>query len=71
MQLEWARPGVLRITSHAYEFAALIAAARFVVESAPDGIPEEALEQMRRVLGEYDAQLSGLRERSSHDVDDT
>ncbi|MFE5913495.1 hypothetical protein ACFQ6B_31035 [Streptomyces wedmorensis] len=61
MQLEWARPGVLRATAHAFEFAALVAAARFVAESAPSEIPEEALDQLRKVLDEYDAQTARLR----------
>ncbi|MEU7134088.1 hypothetical protein [Streptomyces sp. NPDC046261] len=64
MQLEWARPGVLRVTSHAYEFAALVAAARYVAESAPDEMPDEALEELRRLLADYDAQLSGLLEKA-------
>lgn len=62
MQLEWARPGVLRATAHAFEFAALVAAARFVAESAPSEIPQEALEQLRQVLQDYDAQALRLRE---------
>ncbi|MGW8361582.1 hypothetical protein ACWGK1_13550 [Streptomyces wedmorensis] len=61
MQLEWARPGVLRATAHAFEFAALVAAARFVAESAPSEIPEEALDQLRKVLDEYDVQTARLR----------
>jgi hypothetical protein len=62
MHLEWARPGVLRATAHAFEFAALVAAARFVAESAPPDIPQEALEQLRQVLHDYDAQALRLRE---------
>ena len=60
MQLEWARPGVLRVTSHAYEMAALVAAARYVTESAPADIPEGALDHLREVLKEYDAQAKRL-----------
>ncbi|MEV8524940.1 MULTISPECIES: hypothetical protein [unclassified Streptomyces] len=60
MQLEWARPGVLRVTSHAYEMAALVAAARYVTDSAPPDIPQEALEHLREVLREYDAQTQRL-----------
>ncbi|MFF7727687.1 hypothetical protein [Streptomyces sp. NPDC008001] len=60
MQLEWARPGVLRMTAHAYELAALIAAARYVAEAAPRELPEEALEQLKAVLDGYDAQASRL-----------
>ena len=52
MQLERVRPSVLRLTLHAYELAALIAAARLVAEK--DELPEEAAEQLRRVLASYD-----------------
>ncbi|MBO8191067.1 hypothetical protein ITI46_05050 [Streptomyces oryzae] len=62
MQLEWARPGVLRATAHIYEFSALVAAARHVAESAPPGIPAEALDGLRKVLADYDAQAEQLRE---------
>ncbi|MBT2478486.1 hypothetical protein [Streptomyces sp. ISL-94] len=62
MHLEWARPGVLRATAHAFEFAALVAAARVVAESAPPDIPQEALAQLRHVLHDYDAQALRLRE---------
>ncbi|ATW52167.1 hypothetical protein [Streptomyces peucetius] len=67
MHLEWARPGVLRATAHAFEFAALVAAARFVAESAPPDIPQEALEQLRQVLHDYDAQALRLHEAAPPD----
>jgi hypothetical protein len=52
VQLERVRPSVLRLTLHAYELAALIAAARLVAEK--DELPEEASEQLRQVLVSYD-----------------
>ena len=52
MQLERVRPTILRLTLHAYELAALIAAARLVLEE--DELPEEAAEQLRQVLASYD-----------------
>ncbi len=52
MQLERVRQSVLRLTLHAYELAALIAAARLVAEK--DELPEEAAEQLRQVLASYD-----------------
>ncbi|MFE0700970.1 hypothetical protein [Streptomyces sp. NPDC058872] len=64
MQLEWARPGILRATAHPFEFAALVAAARFVAESAPSDIPEESLDQLRNVLRDYDAQARRLHDTS-------
>ncbi|MGV9311270.1 hypothetical protein ACWDR0_03635 [Streptomyces sp. NPDC003691] len=60
MELERIRPTVLRGTFHAYELAALTAAARYVVESAPAEIPPEALEQLAVVLREYDDQVRSL-----------
>ncbi|WP_267243872.1 hypothetical protein [Streptomyces sp. PR69] len=62
MVLDWARPGVLNITSHAYEFAALVAAARYVAEAAPADIPPEALRQLRGILDDYDTQMARLRD---------
>ncbi|MCH0543385.1 hypothetical protein I3F58_28315 [Streptomyces sp. MUM 203J] len=61
MELEWARPGVLRATAHAYEFAALVAAARHLAESAPPDIPAEALADLRRVLDDFDTQRARLQ----------
>jgi hypothetical protein len=52
VQLERVLPTVLRLTLHAYELAALIAAARLVLEK--DELPEEAVEQLRQVLASYD-----------------
>lgn len=65
MRLEWARPGVVRATTHAYELAALVSAARLVAESDPPEVPPEALEQLRQILSEYDAQALRLREAPS------
>ena len=52
MHIERVRPSVLRLTLHAYELAALIAAARLVAEK--DELPKEAAEQLRQVLASYD-----------------
>ncbi|WP_438297273.1 hypothetical protein [Streptomyces sp. HUAS TT7] len=60
MELERIRPLVLRGTFHAYELAALIAAARYVVESAPAEIPTEALDQLNHLLTEYEHQVRNL-----------
>ncbi|MFD6230353.1 hypothetical protein ACFWFZ_26315 [Streptomyces sp. NPDC060232] len=67
MHLEWARPGILRATAHPLEFAALVAAARFVAESAPSDIPAESLEQLRHVLRDYDAQARRLHDTPAPD----
>ncbi|MEU2510942.1 hypothetical protein [Streptomyces syringium] len=60
MELERVRPMVLRGTFHAYELAALAAAARYVTESEPPELPAEALAQLRQVLEEYDRQVRDL-----------
>lgn len=60
MRLEWARPGVLRATAHVHEMSALVAAARYVAESAPAEIPPEALDHLRGVLADYDTQVRQL-----------
>jgi len=54
VQLERVRPTVLRLTLHAYELAALIAAARLVAQKGEEELPEEAAEQLRQVLVSYD-----------------
>ncbi|WP_240135578.1 hypothetical protein [Streptomyces sp. MUM 178J] len=53
---------MLNVTSHAYEFAALVAAARYVAEAAPEDIPPEALRQLRGILDDYDTQMARLRD---------
>ncbi len=54
MQLERVRTSVLRLTLHAYELAALIAAARLVAQKGEEELPEEAAQQLRQVLASYD-----------------
>ncbi|RKT19964.1 hypothetical protein BX285_4438 [Streptomyces sp. 1114.5] len=61
MQLERVRPTVLRATFHAYELAALTAAARYVVEAAPPDIPAESLQQLEQLLAAYDDQVRNLQ----------
>ncbi|QES47155.1 hypothetical protein DEJ50_04160 [Streptomyces venezuelae] len=63
MELERIRPTVLRGTFHAYELAALTAAARYVVESAPADVPAESLDQLEQLLTEYDRQVRKLAGR--------
>jgi hypothetical protein len=51
---------VLRLTLHAYELAGLMAAARYVVDSAPSEVPDTAREQLRGLLADYDEGLRRL-----------
>ena len=60
MELERVRPTVLRVTLHAYELAGLMAAVRYVVDSAPSGVPDAAREQLRGLLADYDEGLHRL-----------
>jgi hypothetical protein len=60
MELERLRTTVLRGTFHAYELAAMVAAVRYVLTTAPPEIPAESLDQLRRLLDDYDEQLRKL-----------
>lgn len=60
MELERVRPTVLRVTLHAYELAGLMAAVRYVVDSAPSEVPDAAHEQLRGLLADYDEGLHRL-----------
>jgi hypothetical protein len=60
VELERVRPTVLRVTLHAYELAGLMAAVRYVVDSAPSEVPDAAREQMRGLLADYDEGLHRL-----------
>ena len=51
---------VVRLTLHAYELAALVAAVRYVVDSAPAEVPDAAREQLRGLLADYDEGLRRL-----------
>jgi hypothetical protein len=60
VELERVRPAVLRVTLHAYELAGLMAAVRYVVDSAPSEVPDAAREQLRGLLADYDQGLHRL-----------
>ena len=53
-----------QVTLHAYELAALIAAARWVVEGGQGELPAGAAEQLRQVVDSYDRSARGLEEPS-------
>ncbi len=60
MKIEKVRPTVFSVTLHAYELSALIAAARWVVEGAEGELSEEALDQLRQVVENCDAETERL-----------
>lgn len=71
MRIEQIRPRVLRVTLHAVELSTLVAAARWVAEGAEGALPEQARDQLRRVLDSYDAETrrsEGTASGSSSDA---
>ena len=60
MELERVRPTVLRATLHAYELAALVTAARYVVDASPAEVPDAARDQLRGLLAKYDTEIHRL-----------
>lgn len=60
MKVERTRPTVFRLTLHAHELSALIAAARWVSEGAEGELSDEALEQLQAVVENYDANIERM-----------
>jgi hypothetical protein len=65
LKVERVQPTVYRLTLHAYEAAALIAAARWVAEGSEELPPEEALAQLRQVIDSYDRALAAMGQADS------
>lgn len=63
MKIERIRPAVLQVTLSAYELAALMAAARWVVEGAKGELEPGAVEQLQQVLASYEAASRQLGSR--------
>lgn len=57
MRIERLRPAVLRVTLHAYEMAALAAAARWVTDGAEGELEPQIRDQLEDVLAGYDEAL--------------
>lgn len=57
MRIERLRPTVLRVTLHAYELAALTAAARWVADGAEGELNPRIVKQLDDVLTGYDEAL--------------
>lgn len=57
MRIERLRPAVLRVTLHAYEMAALAAAARWVTDGAEGELEPQVREQLEDLLAGYDDAL--------------
>jgi predicted urease superfamily metal-dependent hydrolase len=63
MRLEEVRSQRVQVSLHPLELAGLITAARWVLTGLRDTPPPEALEQLRRILADYDRQAAGLAGR--------
>ena len=61
MKIERIRPTVLRVTAHAHELSALVAAARHVVDGEEGELTDEAADQLEQVLANYDDEIQKLR----------
>lgn len=62
MKVERIRPAVLQLTLHAYEAAALMAAVRWVVDGSEGELPDEAVDDLRRLLADYDSGVAATDE---------
>jgi len=60
MELDRVRPTVFKVTLHAYEMAGMMAAVRYVVDSAPAAVPTAAREQLSALLADYDEGIRRL-----------
>ena len=54
MKIERLRPTEVRLTFRTRDIAALISAARWIVAGCPGRLPGEAVDQLKRVLIDYD-----------------
>ncbi len=61
MRIGRSEAAVFQVTIGAYELAALVAAARWVLEGAEGELPPEARDQLRETLESYDAEARRLR----------
>jgi hypothetical protein len=62
MKLERTGPTAWRLTLHTYEMATLMAAARWAGEGGQGELSQEATEQLRQVLGAYEAEIGRLNQ---------
>jgi hypothetical protein len=65
MRIERPKQSVFRITLHAFELSAIVAAARWAAEGAEGDFPDEAKETLRSVLDNYDRAMSKSQDSDS------
>jgi hypothetical protein len=62
VKLERVRRSAWQVTLHPLELAALVSAARWVVDGNQGAPPSDAVDQLRRVLASYDSAVPPERE---------
>ncbi|MGM0589503.1 MAG: hypothetical protein ACQETE_13865 [Bacteroidota bacterium] len=62
MQIDRLRPTKYRITLHSYDMAALLSAARWVVEGAEGELSDEAKAHLAQVVANYDEAVQQVNE---------
>jgi hypothetical protein len=62
MTIERVRPIVFRLTLHAYELSALVAAGRWMIAAAAGDadVPADTVKQLQHVLASYDREIARL-----------
>ncbi len=66
MKIEPLPSSKYRITLHAYELANLISAARWAVDAAEGELPQEARNQLSKILAGYDAKMNQLNKSEAN-----
>ena len=66
MILEEIRPATFQITLHAYELAALVAAARLTLETPDSALTRDARVQLQTVLDSYEDALRRKERPGGH-----
>lgn len=61
MKIERVGPTVLRVTLHAYELSALVAAARWVTRGGEGELAPRAVEHLEGVLAGYEEEIQKVR----------
>jgi hypothetical protein len=62
VKLERTGPAAWRLSLHTYEMATLMAAARWAGEGGHGELSQEATEQLKQVLGAYEAEIRRLNQ---------
>jgi len=64
MKVEKGHANIYRLTLSSYELAALISSARWVTEGAKGDLPLEAINNLKKILNNYDNATKKLLEKA-------